>query len=113
MSLARRRFPDRIVRRREGTGHRDQYGEFVPGAVTETEFPASVQPLALEDTDIAGGSIVGERVKVYVPAPDALAAAHESASADRVVLADLREFVVEESRSWSRSHTRATLLREL
>ena len=113
MSLAARRFPDRIVRRREGPGARDRHGEYQPGAVVETEFPASVQPLALADNDIAGGAILADRVKVFIPVPDALAAAGESMSADHVVLADGRDFVVEESRSWPRSHTRATLLREL
>ena len=112
MSLARRRFPDTIRRRREGPGEYGADGEYVPGKVTDTEFRASVQPLALEDTDVASGAILAETIKLYIPAADALAAAFASARADRVVLADGREFVVQESRTWL-GHTRATLFREI
>ena len=45
MTLSLRRFPDRIVRRREAPGDRNNAGEFVPGAITEIELRASVQPL--------------------------------------------------------------------
>lgn len=110
--LSPRRFPETITRRRQGPGRRNDFGEFVPGDVVETAFRASVQPLAIEDTDFVGGSMLSERVKVYIPAPDALVAAFEDRAADRVVLDDGRTFHVEESRSWTGSHTRAILLRE-
>ena len=87
-------------------------GTFIPGDIEDTDFKASVQPLKLEDADVAEGSRVSERLKVYVPEPGALAAAFEDREADKVALADDRVFVVEESRSWPGSHTRATLLRE-
>ena len=107
-----RRFPDTITRRREFPGHRNEFGEWVPGGVEETPFRASVQPLALEDRDFVGGAQLSNRVKVYVPEADALVAAFENRSADRVVLSDGGVFSVEESRSWSGSHCRAILLRE-
>ena len=109
--LASRRFPDVIVRRRQAPGDFNTVGEWVPGALTETELMASLQPLHLEDSDIAGGAQLVERLRVYVPAPDALAAAFDDREADSV-LYDGKTFVVEESRSWRGSHTRATLLRE-
>ena len=112
MTLSPRRFPDRITRRRQGPGERNRFGEFEPGAVVETELPASIQPLANEDLDVVEGSRLIERFKVFVPSPDALVAAFDDRQAD-AVLWDGREFVVEESRSWPGGHTRATLLREL
>ena len=91
---------------------RNDFGEFVPGDVVETAFRANVQPLAIEDTDFVGGSQLSERMKCYIPEPDALVAAFEDRKADYVALADGRVFVVEESRAWTGSHTRAILLRE-
>ena len=79
--------------------------------VTETDLPASVQPLSIEDADLGEGTDVTDRIKVYVPMPDALVAAFEDAQADDV-LVDGVAYVVDESRSWRRSHTRATLLRK-
>ena len=111
--LAPRRFPHRIVRRRQEPGTTNAFGEFVPGTVTEVEFAASVQPLSLDDADIAGGVSLHERWVVFVPEPDALRAAfEESREADQVVVFGTT-FVVEESRSWPGNHTRATLLREI
>ena len=109
--LPARRFPDTITRRRESPGHRNQFGEFVPGTVEETDFPASVQPMSLQDADFAGGVQVSHRLSVYVPEPDALAAAFDQSNADTALVYGL-EFTVEESQSWRRSHTRAILLRE-
>ena len=43
---------------------------------------------------------------------ETLQAAFEDRAPDRVRLSDGREFSVEESRTWLRGHTRATLLRE-
>lgn len=111
-ALAPRRFPDRIVRRRQEPGTRNRFGEFVPGAVIEIELPASIQPLANEDLDVVEGSRLVERFKAYVPRPGALVAAFDDRQADAVLWGG-REFVVEESRSWPRGHTRATLLREI
>ena len=111
MTLAPRRFPDRITRRRQAPGATNAFGEFVAGAITEVEFAASVQPLALEDSDLTGGASLVERLKVFVPAAGALLAAFEDREADTVAYLGV-EFVVEESRSWPGSHTRATVLRE-
>ena len=66
-ALSPRRFPDTIVRRRQGPGGRNRFGEFEPGATVETLLRASVQPLDLEDRDISGeGARLVERLKVYV-----------------------------------------------
>ena len=111
MTLAPRRFPDTIARRRQAPGAFNDLGEWVPGAVDEVELAASVQPLALDDADVVAGSQLAERLRCYVPGADRLLAAFDDREADRVVI-DGREFVVEESRSWRRSHTRATLLRQ-
>ena len=53
--LSPRRFPETIVRWRETPAERNAAGEYVEGDVIETELRASVQPIALTDTDIAGG----------------------------------------------------------
>ena len=106
-----RRFPQTITRRRHGADRSNDFGELVPGPVTETELRASVQPMSLEDSDFSGGVSVSSRLSVYVPVPGALAAAFEDAQADAVVVDGL-EYVVEESQSWPGSHTRAILLRE-
>ena len=109
--LGRRRFPDTVTRRRTGPDTVNDFGEHVPGTVTETALRASVQPMSLEDADFAGGVSVSHRLSVHVPAPGALAAAFEDRGADAVVVDGL-EYVVEESQSWRGSHTRAVLLRE-
>jgi len=106
-----RRFPDRIVRRRQASGYRNDLGVWVPGAVTETELLASVQPLDLSAAALESGSPLQERLKVYVPEPGALAAAFDDRGADRVRYAGA-EYTVIESRSWPGGHTRATLLRQ-
>ena len=94
-------------------GHHDDRGEWVPGATTDVELRASVQPLALEDADLAGGVQLRQRLKCYVlPRRErvGLAAAFEQAGADKVIWQGAT-YVVEESRTWS-TFTRATLLRE-
>ena len=63
--LALRRFPNEVVRRREGPGDFDEYGEFVAGAIVETIFPARVLPVTLEDSDFVGGVSLLERLKVH------------------------------------------------
>ena len=65
--LALRRFPNEVVRRRQGPGDFNEYGEFEPGAVVETIFPARVLPLSLEDSDFVGGVQLVGRLKVFVP----------------------------------------------
>ena len=62
-----RRFPDVIVRRRQGLAGFNEYGESAPGGVVTAVLPALVQPLKLEDSDFAGGVQLVERVKVYCP----------------------------------------------
>ena len=111
MTLAARRFPDTITRRRTMPGHRDEHCEYVEGSVEETTLRASVQPLTLEDADEAGGVSVSERLSVYVAEPDALSAAFGDALADEVVV-DTVSFTVEQNQSWRGHHTRAILLRQ-
>ena len=65
--LALRRFPNEVVRRRQGPGEWNIYGQFDPGPVVETIYPARVLPLSLEDSDFVGGVSLLERLKVYVP----------------------------------------------
>ena len=65
--LALRRFPDEVVRRRQAQSTTNFYGEFDPGAVTETIFPARVEPVTLQDSDTEGGVSLVARLKVYVP----------------------------------------------
>ena len=90
---------------------RNQFGEYVPGTVEETDFPASVQPMSLEDADDAGGVSVSERLSVYVPEAGALSAAFGDSEADKALVEGVM-YTVEESQSWRGSHTRAILLRE-
>ena len=66
MRLAARRFPDRIIRRRELPGRRNDVGEWVPGQTVDFELRASVQPIALTDSDLVGGVQLVHRLKVYV-----------------------------------------------
>ena len=68
--LALRRFPDEITRKRALPGMFNEYGEYVTGAIRETAFRCSVQPIDLEDTDAAGGVQLTERLKIYVPTGD-------------------------------------------
>ena len=110
MTLAARRFPDTIIRRRTAPTTFNMYDEPTPGTVEEVELRASVQPLSTEDLDAVEGARLVERLKVYVPLPGALVAAFEDSTADEVVY-DGKMYTVEESRSWPGSHTRATILR--
>ena len=109
--LALRRFRDTITRRRHGPGMRNNAGEYVEGAIVETEFRASVQPLKLTDADIAGGAQLLEPLKVYIPEFGALVAAFEDRGADTVRWNGMI-FTVIDSRAWHGGHTRATILRE-
>ena len=110
MKISRRRFPHSITRKRQLPGEFNDFGEFVAGATEEVELRANVQPLGNEDEDVLEGSRLDERLKVYVPEPDALVAAFEDRQADQVIV-DGNEYVVEKSRSWPGSHTRAVVLR--
>ena len=106
-----RRFPDTIIRRRFGPSDYDAFGTWQSGATTETELRASVQPLVLEDRDLASGVQLVERLKVYIPASSGdLRAAFDDREADRVLYGG-KVYAVEESRTWPK-FTRVTLLRE-
>ena len=111
MTLAARRFPDRIVRRRQGTTTVNEFGEEVRGPETLTELRASLQPVANEDLDLVEGARLVERWTVYVPEADALIAARETQPADQVILHGRGEFVVERAFLWA-NHTKAIILRE-
>ena len=111
MSLSARRFPDSITRKRGTPGHRNEFGEWVPGTLEETEFRASVQPLTLEDSNNAGGVAVSERLSVLVPVAGALVAAFDDSTADKAEIDGL-EYTVESTQSWRRNHTRAIVIRE-
>ena len=65
--LALRRFPDEVVRKRQGRGAFNSYGEYETAGPTETIFPARVLPLSLTDSDFVGGVSLVERLKVFVP----------------------------------------------
>ena len=104
-------FFDKITRLRAPPGGRNAAGEYVVGAIIETNFRASVQPMSLTDTDKENGVSLVERFKVYVLQAGALAAAVDDSVADRVKW-NGKTFTVVESRSWGKSHCRATLLRQ-
>ena len=96
--LAARRFRDTITRLRTAPGGHVR-GQYEPGPVTETDLRCSVQPLAIEDKDFVGGDRLEERLKCYIPMPDALLAAFDiclpdadperSATLDDLVARDL------------------------
>ena len=65
--LALRRFPNEIIRRRQGPGDFNEFGEFEPGQIVTVVLPALVQPVKLEDANFVGGVQLLERLKVYVP----------------------------------------------
>ena len=65
--LALRRFPDEVVRKRQGQGAFNQYGEYETAGPVETVFPARVLPLSLTDSDFVGGVSLVERLKIFVP----------------------------------------------
>ena len=110
MRLSARRFPHTITRKRQAAGVYNNFGEFVTGGTEEVELRASIQPLDTEEDTALEGARLDQRLKVFVPTENALAPAFESAEADKV-LVDGIEYVVEKSRSWRGSHTRAILLR--
>ena len=110
MKLSARRFPHTITRKRELPGDFNDFGEFVAGGTEEVTLRANVQPISLEDEDTVEGSRLDERLKVFVPVPDALVAAHGDRRADEV-LVDGVQYVVEKSKSWRGHHTQAILLR--
>ena len=106
------RYTDAIVRRRYDRGDYNGVGRWVPGEPAAAAMRASVQPVALEDVDRQGeGGQLRERVLVYVPASSGdLRAASDTTQADEVVHAGA-VYVVEQSRTWPGSHTRALLIR--
>ena len=76
----------------------------------EVALRASIQPLDTEEDTALEGARLDQRLKVFVPTENALAPAFDQSEAD-TVLVDGVEYVVEKSRSWRGSHTRAILLR--
>ena len=46
---------------------RNEYGEFVPGAVVAAILPARVEPISIEDLNAPEGSRLTDRARVYVP----------------------------------------------
>ena len=65
--LALRRFPHEVIRRRQGPGDFNDYGEYVEGGIVTAILPASIQPLSLTDTNTAAGVSLLSRQAVYVP----------------------------------------------
>ena len=65
--LPLRRFPQELIRRREGTGDFNFYGEPIPGDVVTAVLPASIQPISLQDQNFVGGEMLRERMRVFVP----------------------------------------------
>ena len=55
------------MRRRQGPGDFNEYGEFEEGQIVTVVLPAVVQPVKLEDANFVGGVQLVERLKVYVP----------------------------------------------
>ena len=110
MTLSPRRFRHVVTRRRTAPDSVNDFGEHVSGAVVETAFRASVQPLGVEDSELVGGSQLSERRVIYIPQPNALVAAFDDGAADHVVF-DSVDFVVTDSWSWA-GHTKAHVLRE-
>ena len=66
MTFAARRFPDTITRIREMPGMRNDFGEWQAGQSEEFELRASVQPLKLMDSELAGGDQLVHRLKAFV-----------------------------------------------
>ena len=112
MKYSKRRFPDKITRRRREPGARNTFGEWVPGGTTDVTFAASVQPIKLDYSLTEGGTSLLQRWLCIVPEPDALRGAFEDREKDSVIFAGT-VYVVEESRDWSPGHTSAILYREI
>ena len=140
--LPLRRFPQELIRRREGPTTYNFYGEAVPGDVVTAVLPASIQPISLEDQNFVGGEQLRERMRVFVPtgiervvgtgddltwngSPLQWGGTTGFISGDANPLsaafddtgADQVEiggliYVVEETQFWPGSHCRAVLLRE-
>ena len=105
MRLAARRFPQTITRRRRGPGTVNQFGEFVEGAITETELRASVQPLTVDDVPTGGGVSLQSRFVVFVRGADSLRAT------DAIVV-DGVTYQVDAVQPWRGSHCRAEVIEE-
>ena len=112
MRLSGRRFPDSITRQREGPGHFNDHGEFVPGMTLVHAFKANVQPLSLTDDLLSEGARIMSQIKLYVPIDESrpgetpLRAAATTANPDMVTWRSAT-YRVEESWFWG-DHVRAT-----
>ena len=109
MRLSLRRFPDTITRIRK-TGRRVN-GLWVDDPPVETTHRCTVQPVSLESEPEREGERPIERVRVFVPKPDALRAANDDGEADLVRWFN-REYTVERSEAWG-IYTQAILLRSI
>ena len=110
MKFSRRRFPDRIIRRREGA-YTKHFGEPVPGPSTDTEFWASVQPEKLDYILEQGGHRLSDRWVCIVPVADALRPAFTDRARDEVIFSG-EIYGVVESKNWA-GHTEAILFRQI
>ena len=102
-----RRYPDTITRRRTRPGMRDSTGVWIPGAVDEEEFSASVQPGALKRVQNIEGVAIEGMLRCYIPQAGALEPRRSSADAD-IVIYDGGEYLVEKVEFWP-NHTAAEM----
>ena len=103
MRLPPRRFPDTITRKRTTLTVND-FGETVE-TTTESEMPANVQPMTVDDVPTAGGVSLQSRFRVFARGADSLLAT------DAIVI-DGVTFNVDVVQPWRGSHVRAEVIEE-
>ena len=103
MRLSPRQLPD-VVTHKTVTTTVNDFGEAVK-SVTESQVPASVQPVEIEDLETIGGEVVSERRVIF------LRAGVDVSAEDRFSLDDGADFHVTDFRRWPGSHTRVLVVR--
>ncbi len=94
-----------------GAQERERVKVYVPSGPVEQLIESDTLTWGGEQLDWASAPLSWGRIVQNESPGVALQAAFEDSQADRVAVAGV-EYVVEESRYWPRSHTRAILLRE-
>ncbi len=94
-----------------GAQERARVKVFVPSAAVETVIEQDILTWGGQRLDWASAPLSWGTVRQIESPGVALQASFADSTADRVAVGGV-EYVVEESRFWARSHTRAVLLRE-
>lgn len=90
---------------------RNNRGRTVLGDPVDTDFAASIQPISFDDLESPAGGRSEERLRIFIPEPNALAPIdRQTGTVDSLLISGLA-YNVEQVLNWRGSHTRVDVIR--